>query len=75
MYKSQSYTWRRVRLMREIKAYLASNISIAPEYKILWCENVQSRAQIAQDLTLDDDTTEDWFKSDLAKVKHLPTHS
>ena len=74
MYKSQSYTWRRVRLMREIKAYLASNVSIAPEYKILGCENVQSHAQIAQDITLDDDPNDDWLKSDLAKVMS-PTHN
>jgi len=68
MYKSQSYTWRRVRLKREIKAYLASNVTIAPEYRILWCETNHSRTQIAENFTLEDDNRDDWLKSDLAKA-------
>lgn len=53
MYKSQSYTWRRARLMREIKSYFASDVSISPDYKMFWCEDVRPRSRIEQDIELD----------------------
>lgn len=75
MFKSQSYTWRRVRLMREIKSYLASDVPIAPEYKILWCEDVRSRSKIEQDIQLDDDSNDNWFMSSMTTTNTLSTPS
>lgn len=51
LYKSQSYTWRRMRLMREIKAYLALDVPVKPDYGMGWSKDLPpclQREQVTQ---------------------------
>lgn len=41
LHKSQSYTWTRARLMRDIKGYLTADVPMSPKYKSFWCNDIE----------------------------------
>lgn len=49
LHRNQSYTWRRVRLMREIKSYLGTPLVVSPQYNLIWYKDVRPHSQIQQD--------------------------